>query len=143
MIDAAMTAEARTAGTQPTASLSEISREMVTAMKQGFGRGPVSAKSYLIDDFLLVVMRGGLTAAERTLLDRGREDAVREFRQVFENEVAPDLVGLVERMTKRRVVTYQSQILFDPDILIELFFFSDEAAPDVLEATARAVIDGA
>jgi uncharacterized protein YbcI len=134
-----MTAEPQSDET--TTSLSEISREMVTAMKHGFGRGPVSAKSYMIDDFLLVVMRGGLTAAERTLLDRGREDAVREFRQVFENEVAPDLVGLVERMTNRQVVTYQSQILFDPDIIIELFFFSDEASPGLREATARAVID--
>ena len=137
------TVEPHEEGPQPTASLSEISREMVTAMKQGFGRGPVSAKSYLIDDFLIVVMRGGLIAAEKTLLERGREDAVREFRQIFENEVGPDLVGLVERLTGREVVTYQSQILFDPDILIELFFFSDEAPRAALEATARAVVESA
>jgi uncharacterized protein YbcI len=128
-------------GSRPTPSLSEISRAVVTSMKTKFGRGPVSAKSYMIDDFLLVVMRGGLTPAEETLLGRGREDAVREFRQVFENEVGPDLIAMIERMTGRDVVTYQSQILFDPTILVEIFFFADEASPAALEATARAVTE--
>ena len=121
-------------GSRPTPSLSEISRAVVTAMKSKFGRGPVSAKSYMIDDFLLVVMRGGLTPAEETLLGRGREDAVREFRQVFENEVAPDLIAMIERMTGRDVVTYQSQILFDPHIVMEVFFFDPSdvnGAPEV------------
>lgn len=124
-----------------TPSLSEISREVVAAMKQNFGRGPVSAKSYLIDDFLLVVMRGGMNTAERTLLDKGRADAVREFRQVFQNEMAPELTGLIERLTGREVVTYQSQVLFDPDVIIEIFFFAEPADADSLAATARALTE--
>jgi uncharacterized protein YbcI len=121
------------------ASLSRISRELVAVMKRDFGRGPVSAKSYLIDDFLIVVMRGGMTTAERTLLERGRPDAVREFRQVFENEMGDVLVGLVEGLTGRKVLTYQSQVLFDPDIIVELFFFEEPASSEEIEATTRAL----
>jgi uncharacterized protein YbcI len=120
-------------------SLKEISRELVAAMNTRYGRGPVSAKSYLIDDFLLVVMRAGMNTAERTMLERGRSDAVRDFRQAFQNEVADDLTGLVERLTGREVVTYQSQVLFDPDIIIEIFFFSEAASAEALAATALAV----
>jgi uncharacterized protein YbcI len=124
-------------------SLSRISRELVAAMKSAYGRGPVSAKSYLIDDFLLVVMRGGLTTAEQTMLDKGRPEAVREFRQIFENEMAEELTGVIERLTGRKVVTYQSQVLFDPDIIVELFFFAEPVGAEALAATARALTEEA
>ena len=48
-----------------------ISTEIVRTLKESFGKGPVKAKSYLLDDFLLVVMRGGVTVAEQTMLERG------------------------------------------------------------------------
>jgi len=34
-----------------------ISTEVVRRLKETLGKGPVKAKSYLLDDFLLVVMR--------------------------------------------------------------------------------------
>ncbi|HEX5194992.1 MAG TPA: DUF2294 domain-containing protein [Solirubrobacteraceae bacterium] len=118
--------------------LSRISTEMVQAMKQLYGKGPVSAKSYLVDDLLFVVMREMITQAERTMLDAGRGDTVREFRQEFENEVAETLTSIVERLTGRRVVTYQSQVLFDPNLTVEIFVFEDrpgggENEPDVAD----------
>jgi uncharacterized protein YbcI len=122
-------------------SLSEISRELVAAMKQNYGRGPVSAKSYLIDDFLLTVMRGGMNTAEQTMLNKGRSDIVREFRQAFQNEMGEYLISIVERLTGRRVVTYQSQVLFDPDVIIEIFFFDEPADANALAATARALVE--
>ncbi len=61
--------------------MARISTEVVRTLKESFGKGPVKAKSYLLDDFLLVVMRGGITVAEQTMLQRGHGDMVREFRQ--------------------------------------------------------------
>ncbi len=117
--------------------LSSISNEIVRAQKQYYGRGPSQAKSYIMDDVLLVVMRGGLTVAEQTMLDFGEHDAVREFRQRFENGMAETLIAAVERLTDRKVVTYQSQILFDPVRIIEIFFF-DMPGPDAgVYATAE------
>jgi uncharacterized protein YbcI len=54
---------------------------------------------------------------------------IRQFRQLFENEMTEHLEGLVEEATGRKVVSYQSQVLFDPDIIVEVFVFEDEA-PD-------------
>ena len=116
--------------------LERLSTEMVRAQKKYFGRGPTQAKSYLLDDFLLIVMRGGLSNAERTMLDAGEENQVRSFRQGFENEMTSRLTGMVENLTGRKVLSYQSQILFDPDVVIEIFFFDDTVDAREREATA-------
>ena len=116
--------------------LARLSDEMVRAKKQFFGRGPEQAKSYMLDDMLFVVMRGGLTTAEQTMLRFGRENMVRQFRQLFENEMTEHLTGLVEETTGRTVVNYQSQVMFDPDIIVEMFVF-DEPRRDGIEATAE------
>jgi uncharacterized protein YbcI len=109
--------------------LTRISTEMVRTMKQYYGKGPASTKSYLVDDLLFVVMREGITQAEQTMLDAGREGTVRNFRQEFENEMAEVVIRMIERLTGRRVVTYQSQVLFDPNMNIEIFVFDDTATP--------------
>jgi uncharacterized protein YbcI len=109
--------------------LSRISTEIVRIQKEAFGKGPLKAKSYMFDDMLLVVMRGGLTTAEKTMLDFGRGDLVRSFRQEFENEMTSRFVQSIEELTNRKVLTYQSQILFDPDLVVELFVF-DRVAGD-------------
>jgi len=107
-----------------------ISTEVVRTLKESFGKGPIKAKSYLLDDFLLVVMRGGVTVAEETMLDRGHGDLVRTFRQTYQNEMGEVLVAKIEALTGRSVVNYQSQILFDPHIVMEIFFFADTAPED-------------
>jgi uncharacterized protein YbcI len=38
------------------------------------GKGPTSAKSYMFDDMLFVVMRGGLNASETFLLKKDEAD---------------------------------------------------------------------
>src|SRR4029079_18719509 len=53
--------------------LARLSDDMVRAKKQFFGKGPEQAKSYMFDDLLIVVMRGGLTTAEQTMLRFGRQ----------------------------------------------------------------------
>ena len=123
------------ASARPSSLLSQISNEMVRAQKQYFGRGPTRVKSYLLDDFLLIVMRGGFLPVERTMLDAGKQDTVRQFRQDFENEMTDRLIGTMQELTGRRIVTYQSQILFDPDIVIEIFFFDEPATPEQLQDT--------
>ncbi|HEV2058823.1 MAG TPA: DUF2294 domain-containing protein [Solirubrobacteraceae bacterium] len=121
--------------------LSRISTEMVRAQKKYFGKGPTSAKSYMLDDFLLIVMRENRTAAERTMVDFGRDDLVREFRQEFENEMTAKLEGMIEELTGRKILGYQSQILVKPDVVIEIFFFDRDAEEQEREATARGQLE--
>ena len=120
--------------------LARLSDGMVRAKKQFFGKGPEQAKSYMLDDMLFVVMRGGLTTAEQTMLRFGRQNMVRQFRQLFENEMTEVLTGLVEEATGRTVVNYQSQIMFDPDIIVEMFVFADPRR-DGIEATAEGQLE--
>ena len=117
--------------------LARISNEMVRAQKRFFGKGPTEAKSYMLDDFLLIVMRGGLTTAEKTMLEFGQPDQVRQFRQLFENEMTERLTDMIERLTGRKVATYQSQIMFDPDLVVEMFVFDSAADPSDRVATAE------
>ncbi|MDQ2631326.1 MAG: DUF2294 domain-containing protein [Actinomycetota bacterium] len=117
-----------------------ISREMVKAMKACYGKGPTKAKAYLFDDLLFVVMRGGETPGEKTLLEAGEADSVRTFRQRFENVMAERLIGTIEQLTERKVLTYQSQVLFDPFVVIEIFVFDKTLAPQAIEETAKAIL---
>lgn len=117
-----------------------ISREMVRAMKTYYGKGPTKAKSYFFDDLLFVVMRGGVTRGEKTLLEAGLSDEVRSFRQHFENVMGDRLVGTIEQLTERKVLTYQSQVLFDPFLVIEIFVFDQPHSPSAIEETARALL---
>lgn len=134
--------ELRPAKEEGGALLARISDEFVRIQKRYWGLGPVKAKSYMMDDLLLIVMRGGLTRAEQTMLDFGEEDQVRGFRQRFENKMTEQMTDKVEELTGRKVLTYQSQILFDPDMVVELFVF-DRAVPgsDEIVATAKGQLD--
>jgi uncharacterized protein YbcI len=106
--------------------LRQVSREMVARQKQYWGKGPKHVKSYIVDDMLFIVMRGGVTVAERTMVGFGQEDLVRQLRQTFENETATELSQMVERLTQRKVLNYQSQIMFDPDVVVEIFVFDHD-----------------
>ena len=117
--------------------LSRLSNEMVRAQKRFFGKGPTEAKSYMLDDMLIIVMRGGLTTAEKTMLEFGQPDQVRQFRQIFENEMTERLTDMVEELTGRKVATYQSQIMFDPHLVVEMFVFDSAAHEDDRTATAE------
>lgn len=117
--------------------LARISNEMVRAQKEFFGKGPTEAKSYLLDDLLFIVMRGGMTTAEKTMLEFGKQDQVRQFRQLFENEMTHRLTEMIERLTGRNVLTYQSQVMFEPDIVVEMFVFDSATSQQGRAATAE------
>jgi len=105
--------------------------------KETHGKGPEQAKAYMLDDFLIVVLRGSILPVEQTMLKAGHEDSVREFRQRYENVMTERYTSRVEELTGRNVLTYQSQILFEPPIVVELFFFDDKVPTPERRATAE------
>lgn len=50
-------------------------------------------------------------------------------------------MGLVEQLTGRKVVSYQSQVLFEPDIILEVFVFDSVVGRAGLEETAKALLE--
>jgi uncharacterized protein YbcI len=116
--------------------LSRISTEVVKTFKEYYGKGPTSAKSYMVDDLLFVVMRGGLNASEKFLLEKDEVDVVRQYRQTFENRMNEILSGKIEELTGRKVIAFNSQILFEPDLSVEIFVFDDRGTGESIDATA-------
>jgi hypothetical protein len=47
------------------------------------------------------------------------------------------LTDMVEDITGRKVRTYQSQIMFDPDLIVETFVFDEPAAKAARAATGE------
>jgi uncharacterized protein YbcI len=116
--------------------LARISTEVVRTFKEYYGKGPLSAKAYMFDDMLFVVMRGGLNASEKFLLEKDEVDVVRQYRQTFENRMNEILSDKIEELTGRKVIAFNSQILFDPDMSIEIFVFDDRGTEESIDATA-------
>jgi uncharacterized protein YbcI len=115
------------AGGQPPGSLrAAIANAMVGLKKQHYGRGPEGAKAFIEDDYVFVVLEGGLTRNEETLLAAGREDLVRQYRLTFQEVVGPTATGAIEELTGRRVIGYHSQIVFDPARAFEIFVLEPE-----------------
>jgi uncharacterized protein YbcI len=103
-----------------------VANEIVRLKAQYYGKGPTEAKAYLNDSTLVVVLKGGLTTVERTLLDAGDDDLVRRVRLRFQEVMEQNFIDAVQRLTHQRVLTYMSQIVFDPEFCFEFFVLGDE-----------------
>jgi len=104
----------------------DISNAMVGLKKQLYGKGPVKAKTFINDNLVFVVLEGGLTRNEETLLAAGEENLVRQYRLRFQEVVKNTAHETIERLTGRKVLTYHSQIVFDPDRTFEIFVLDRE-----------------
>lgn len=112
---------------EPSGSVrTDLANAMVNVMKELYGRGPKGAKAWLLDDYVLIVMEGGLLRHEETLLAAGREDTVRTHRLAFQEAIRDTTTALVQRITGRRVVNYHSQIVFEPTRAFEMFVLEPE-----------------
>jgi uncharacterized protein YbcI len=103
------------------AARAAITNGLVRLFARHYGKGPERGKTYVVEDYVFTVMEDPLTTAERTLVDRGRGDLVREVRLVFQQEMADEFKAVVERALHRPVMTYHSQVSFDPDYAFEIF----------------------
>jgi uncharacterized protein YbcI len=105
--------------------LAAISREMVRIKSEQYGRGATEVKSYQCDNFLFCVLKGGLTTVELNLLDHGDGALVREMRLRFQEHNRETFTAAVEAASGREVLTYHSQVLFDPHYVVEMFLLGD------------------
>jgi uncharacterized protein YbcI len=98
-----------------------LANAMVGMKKKFYGRGPTAAKAWILDDYVFVVMEGGLTRNEETLLSDGKQDLVRSYRLSFQETIGPKVMEAVSELVGREVLTYHSQIVFDPPRTFEIF----------------------
>jgi uncharacterized protein YbcI len=113
-----------------------ISRRIVGLHKEFYGRGPTRAKTYFDGDLVVVLMRGGFTAVEETLLQSGRGDSVIQQRMDFQSVMEDRFKEVISSETGRGVVAMMSGSHQHPDLLAEIFvldqtdLLSDEPGPE-------------
>jgi uncharacterized protein YbcI len=109
-------------GTRAGEQLAAVTNGIVRLFHDYYGRGPTKAKSYLMDDrIIMCVLEESMTKVERTLADTGHGDKVREVRLTFQEAMADEFKQTVASAMGRDVVAYHSQLTLDPDIGFEFF----------------------
>lgn len=103
--------------------LSAISNSIVALLRDYYGRGPMKAKTYALDDIIVCVLRdSGFSAIEQTMMDSGEPERVVGMREDFQRVMAKRYKDTIEKLTNRKVVAFLSQAHVEPDITIEIFF---------------------
>jgi len=110
-------------------ALARISTGLVQLHSRYYGKGPTKAKTHLVDDTVVSILRGGFTPAERTLIDEGDVDAVYSMRRSFQKAMEEQFTAVVEEATGRTVIAYMSQIHHDPDLAVEIFVLEPSREP--------------
>jgi uncharacterized protein YbcI len=106
--------------------LAAVTNGIVKLFRDYYGRGPTKAKSYILDDRILVcVLEDTMTRVEKTLADNGHGDKVREVRLVFQEAMAHEFKQTVRDNMGREVIGYHSQLTLEPDLGFEFFVLGD------------------
>jgi uncharacterized protein YbcI len=111
---------------------SAISQAIVRIHAEHYGKGATQAKTYAWDNLLVTVLRDVLTVAERTLVDVGRSDTVRDVRTTFQFTMQETFCAAIERLTGRRVHSFMSQVDPQTGLGVEVFVLEplDGAPPE-------------
>ena len=107
---------------------SAVSTAMVRRKAELYGKGPTRAKTFFNDDYVFVVMEGGLTTNEEQMVAAGEEHLVRQYRLRFQEVTGNVLISDIEEITGRKVVGYHSQITFHPTRIFEIFYLDEAPA---------------
>ncbi len=101
-----------------------ISSEIVRLQAEYYGKGPTKAKTYLVEDLVVVVLEESFTRAEKTLIDRGEREAIQQIRRRFQQQMADNFISVVEQATGRKVRAFLSETNLDHDVSIETFLLA-------------------
>ena len=106
-----------------------ISREIVRLQAEYYGKGPTRAKTYIVEDLVVVVLEESFTRAEKTLAERGEKDAIEHIRRRFQQQMADDFTSVVEQATGLKVRVFLSETNVDQDVSVETFLLADDSHP--------------
>jgi uncharacterized protein YbcI len=102
--------------------LAAVTDEMVALHQRYHHRAPVTAKTLLLEDELLVCVLGGVyTDVEKTMIELQRTPIVQETRSTFQAAMGHKFIAAVERLSGREVLTFISNHHIGPDMEVELF----------------------
>lgn len=112
-----------------------ISNTIAGLHRSHYGRGPTRTRTVLGSDYVICFLEDVYTTVERTLIEAGRFDTVRETRNAFQETMREAFCDAVEQALDRKVIGFLSQVHVDPDLSIETFILE----PD---STNEAAVEG-
>jgi uncharacterized protein YbcI len=112
-------------------ALTEISNTAVALHREHFGRGPGAAKTHVSDNLVVCVLTDVFTPVERTLIDAGQEDRVRETRAVHRAATDAIYKARMEAVLGRQVEAHLSSVNVDPDVAVDVFVLALDVPDDV------------
>jgi uncharacterized protein YbcI len=98
-----------------------IANQIVKLHSEYYGRGPTRARTYMLDDLVVVVLEETFTAAEKTLINRGESEPIQNIRRRFQTVMKDQFKSVVEQETGRQVRVFMSETDTDADVSIEIF----------------------
>ena len=103
-------------------ALALVSRALVRLYKEQFGRGPETAHSYFAGpDTVICLLADTLTPVERSMLDMGERQRLRDIRMLFQYATETKFRAVVEEATGRKVKAFMSGVDVDQDLACEIF----------------------
>jgi uncharacterized protein YbcI len=94
---------------------------------ENYGRGPNTARTIIQHDYVITFLDDIYTKAEKTLIDAGERDTVKETRLAFQRAMKEKFTAAVEEVMGRKVIAFLSQVHFDPDLSQETFVLEPRA----------------
>lgn len=92
----------------------EITEALIKFEREFMGRGPIEAQSYIIDDMILVRLKGVMTIAEKQLASGGENEKGRELikqvRSALLERGRPLLEAIIEDVTGIKVISLYTDI---------------------------------
>lgn len=100
----------------------ELSEAFIKFQRELIGRGPQEAKTYIVEDMILLRFKGVLTVEEKHLVnhDMGK-GLVKKMRQVLREMYSKEFEEIVEKYTGCKVLSSHSDISTKTGERIEVF----------------------
>jgi uncharacterized protein YbcI len=115
------------ASTRP--QLTELSNAAVALHREHFGRGPGAAKTHITDNLIVCVLTDVFTPFEKTLIEAGQEQRVRETRAIHRTATEDIYKSRMEAVLGRTIEAHMSSIHVDPDVAVDIFVMGEEIDP--------------
>src|ERR1043166_6439062 len=82
-----------------------ISNAITRLHRDHYGRGATTTRTIIQRNYVVCFLEDIYTPVERTLIEAGRNDAVRETRNIFQDAMGPKFREAVEEVTGRTQVS--------------------------------------
>lgn len=98
-----------------------IGNEIARLHRDHYGRGATTVRTVDSGDYVIVFLHDIYTPVERTLIESGDWQTVKDTRQAFQMAMQAQFTAAVEEITGRTVIAFMSQVHQDPDTAAEVF----------------------